>query len=45
MECDDCGKDKDDTVDTICPYDEEMNESVIECKLCDDCYHERCMDI
>lgn len=45
MICDDCDKDKDDVVNTTCPYSEEINDEIIECTLCDDCYHERCMDI
>lgn len=45
MNCDDCGKNKEDVKETTCPYTEEINDSIIECNLCDDCYHERCMDI
>jgi hypothetical protein len=45
LECDDCKKTKEDVVETTCPYAEEINGSISECKLCDDCYHERCMDI
>lgn len=43
--CDDCGKEKVDVKETICPYAEEINGKEITCTLCDDCYHERCMDI
>lgn len=44
--CDDCGKTKDGKVSaTICPFDEEIRGKRTECYLCDDCYHERCMDI
>lgn len=45
MNCDDCGEDKEDVKETTCPYAEEINDSIIECCLCDDCYHERCMGI
>ena len=45
MKCDDYYEDKEDTKETICPYAEEIHEEKIECKLCDDCYYERCMDI
>lgn len=44
MNCDDCGKDKEDVQETACPYGEEINNSVTECSLCDGCYHERCME-
>lgn len=43
--CDDCGKCKKDVVDTVCPFAEEINNSEVKCTLCDDCYHERSMDI
>lgn len=44
-ECQDCGK-KDETVhDTTCPYAEEINDSIVKITVCDECYHERCMDI
>lgn len=45
MICDDCGEDKEDVKETACPYAEEIDDNIIECNLCDDCYHERCMDI
>ena len=45
MECDDCGEFKDDTVETICPYADEINDDTVECHLCEDCYYERCMGI
>lgn len=45
LECEDCGK-KDDTVkETYCPYVEELYNKRQEAVLCDNCYHERCMDI
>jgi hypothetical protein len=45
LTCDDCGKTCDDVVETLCPYAEEINGTEVECKLCPDCYHERCMEI
>jgi len=45
MKCDDCEKEKEDVKETTCPFAEEINYSTINCLLCDDCYHERCMDI
>lgn len=45
MICDDCGKEKEDATEVDCPYSEEVHDEIVECVLCDDCYHERCMDI
>ena len=45
LRCDDCGKAKEDVRHTTCPYAEEINDSINPVTLCDDCYHERCMDI
>jgi len=45
LECDDCRQTKPDVKKTTCPYAEDINDSIIECQLCGDCYHERCMDI
>ncbi len=45
MICDDCGKDKEDVTKVNCPYAEEIHNEIIECALCDECYHERCMEI
>ena len=45
MTCDDCDEDKEDVKKVNCPYAKEINDSIIECDLCDDCYHDRCMDI
>lgn len=45
MICDDCGKDKEDVEDTICPYEADINEEEVDCRLCEDCYYERSMDI
>ena len=46
--CDDCGVVRSEDVDvrqTFCPYAQEINNSEVEVMLCDNCYHERCMDI
>ena len=43
MKCEDCGSEEANEV--TCPYAEEINDEIIECWLCEDCYHERCMDI
>ena len=45
MKCDDCYEEKEDVKETICPFAEDIYNKSIACKLCDDCYHERCMDI
>lgn len=44
--CDDCHNAKPDVKQTFCPYSADVhNDPSVECQLCDDCYHERCMDI
>ena len=40
--CEDCGEEG---KETTCPYAEEINGTTIEVILCDNCYHDRCMDI
>ena len=45
LKCDDCGKSDRMVEETNCPFAEEINDSIVVCFLCDDCYHERCMDI
>lgn len=45
MICDDCKEDKKDTKETTCPYMEDIHGESVDCKLCDSCEHERCMDI
>lgn len=45
MKCDDCEIDDETVSETTCPYAEEINDEIIECQLCPECYHERCMDI
>lgn len=45
MKCDDCNQDFDNLEIRNCPYDEDINDTKVEVLICDDCYHERCMDI
>ena len=45
MICDDCGKDKEDVVNTICPYAEELYGEIHNITVCEDCLGERVMDI
>jgi hypothetical protein len=45
MVCDDCGEDKEDVMDTFCPYAWEILEEDVPVSLCESCYHERCMEI
>jgi len=45
MICDDCGKEGDDVYDTTCPYAEEIYGETVPCQLCEECAHERCMEI
>lgn len=44
-QCQDCGKRKPDVDETTCPYAEEINEEEVWIVVCDDCRHERAMDI
>jgi len=39
--CDDCGKKKFSAEETICPYQNEVNEKIVRAVLCDECHHER----
>lgn len=44
--CDDCHLAKSTTEETHCPYAADVhNDPTVECQLCKECYHERCMDI
>ena len=45
MICDDCNTDADDVEETLCPYAQDITGEEVACKLCDGCYHDRCMDI
>lgn len=45
LKCDDCDKVDETVHKTTCPYNEEISNETIECQLCNECYHERCMDI
>nr|WP_168711077.1 hypothetical protein [Ningiella ruwaisensis] len=47
MKCDRCGVDEseDETVKrTYCPYAKEIHDEVVECTLCQECFHQRWMD-
>lgn len=43
--CDDCGKQKKDVEETLCPFALEIHEEEVYAMLCDDCGHERAQDI
>lgn len=43
--CDSCHKAKPDVKECLDPYALEINNHEVEVQLCDDCYHEYCMDI
>ena len=43
--CQDCGATDETVRECFCPYANEINDEQIEVVLCQDCYHERCMDI
>ena len=45
IKCDECGKEKDDVKECFDPYSDEINDEKIKCNLCDECYHDRCMEI
>lgn len=45
LKCDDCNKVSAEVEKGNCPYAEEISGEEVECQLCPDCYHERCMDI
>ena len=44
MICDDCGEEKPDVHETTCPYAEEIHGELVDCTLCNDCYHERYLE-
>ena len=43
MRCEDCGNDK--GVQTICPYEQDINGEIVEVILCPDCEENRADDI
>ena len=45
MTCDDCDKESEDVSECYCPFAEEIHDEKVSCKLCNDCYHERLIDI
>ena len=46
MICEDCDwKDKEDVRERVCPFDQDVNGIETLVLICDDCHHERAMDI
>ena len=45
MQCDDCGKYKESVHETTCPFAYEIDDEMVECTLCNECYEERAMNI
>jgi hypothetical protein len=45
MVCEDCLKNKESAIETHCPYSQEINDDLVLCVLCDDCYYDRCQEI
>lgn len=45
LTCDDCGIKCEEVTEGLCPYAEDIHGEDVECSLCPECYHERCMDI
>lgn len=37
LTCDDCGQTSERVIHTICPYEKEINNTEVECNLCEDC--------
>lgn len=45
LKCQDCGKEDETVREDVCPYEEEINGTIIDIVICPNCYYERCMDI
>lgn len=45
MKCSDCQKNKPDVADRECPYAAEISGENVRVTICDNCCHERAMDI
>ena len=45
LKCEDCGKQDATVRKTICPYEQDINDRIVEVILCPECEHERVMDI
>lgn len=43
--CDDCRRRKPDVAWRICPWHQEITGEKLDALLCDQCYHERAMDV
>lgn len=45
LKCQDCGLEKDDVKETICPFAADVNGTTVPIVVCGDCYKERLYDI
>ena len=45
LTCQDCGIKSEEVEETVCPYAEDIYGEIIEVRLCQDCYDQRCDDI
>ena len=45
FKCNDCGEAKPDVKLVDCPYDSDVHGKITRVRLCDDCCHERYMDV
>lgn len=44
LKCDDCGT-EDNVSATHCPFLQEIYEIEEPCQVCEECYHQRCLEI
>jgi hypothetical protein len=44
LKCEDCEEVREDVKETLCPFVQEIHDEDVPATLCEDCYHERCMD-
>lgn len=45
MKCQDCRTESSTVRERMCPFNEDVHNRVVMVVICDDCHHERCMDI
>ena len=45
LQCQDCNQRKPDVSETTCPYAEEINNTIVNIVVCDDCCRSRAWDI
>jgi hypothetical protein len=45
LRCQDCEQIREDVTETICPYNADVNNTVIKILVCDNCYQQRADDI